>query len=87
MLNIVFSDKFVKAAKRLPISIQSNLAEKLEKLQNNPFNSLLHTKYLVGKLSGFYSFRITRDWRVIFYFINTEIIKLIDVAHRKDIYR
>ncbi len=47
----------------------------------------LHSKPLVGKLKGFYSFRITRNWRVIFSFLDRETIFLIDVAHRKDIYR
>ncbi|HDH31673.1 MAG TPA: hypothetical protein ENH26_02770 [Candidatus Wolfebacteria bacterium] len=53
----------------------------------NPFNSKLHTKPLIGKLKGFYSFRITRGWRVIFNFLNHQKIFLIDVAHRKDIYK
>jgi len=86
-MRIVYSNDFLKSAKRLPKPIQKKLADSLEILQNNPFHPKIHTKPLVGRLKGFYSFRITRDWRVIFIFLNSETISLIEVAHRKDIYR
>ncbi|MBI2635515.1 MAG: type II toxin-antitoxin system mRNA interferase toxin, RelE/StbE family [Parcubacteria group bacterium] len=56
-------------------------------LSLNPFHSSLHTKPLTGKLSGFYSFRLSRDYRVIFKIISSEEIYLIRVGHRRDIYR
>jgi len=87
MLKLVYTKSFLKSAKKLPFHIQNNLSGKLEILQENPFHSFLHTKSLTGVLSGFYSFRITRDWRVIFCFIEPKIIKLIETAHRKDIYK
>jgi len=86
-MKIVYSNDFLKSAKRLPKPIQKKLADLLEILQNNPFHHKIHAKPLVGRLKGFYSFRITRDWRVIFIFLNSETISLIEVAHRKDIYR
>lgn len=87
MIKIVYTNHFLKSSKNLPLAIQNKLATKLEILQKNPFYPLLHTKPLTGSLSGFYSFRITRDWRVIFYFLDPKTIKLTEVAHRKDIYR
>ncbi|MBI2463087.1 MAG: type II toxin-antitoxin system mRNA interferase toxin, RelE/StbE family [Candidatus Spechtbacteria bacterium] len=63
------------------------LAQLLEIFVENPFHTKLHSKHLTGKLSGLYSFRITRDWRVIFQFISTKEIQLIEVAHRREIYR
>lgn len=87
MLKLVYTKHFLKSAKKLPFYIQNSLSGKLETLQKNPFHPFLHTKSLTGALSGFYSFRITRDWRVIFCFIEPEIIKLVEVAHRKDIYK
>jgi len=87
MWQIAYTVKFLKSAKRLPRQTKQKLAQKLEVLGLDPFNLLLHTKILSGTLSGFYSFRITRDWRVIFYFSANKQIKIIEVAHRKDIYR
>jgi len=87
MLKLVYTNRFLKSAKKLPFYIQNKLGDKLETLQQNPFHSFLHTKSLTGPLSGFYSFRVTRDWRVVFCFVEPEIIKLVEVAHRKDIYK
>lgn len=86
-MKIVYSGDFAKSVKLTPKQIQKKLAGLLEILQNDPFHPKLHTKPLVGKLRGFYSFRATRDWRTIFVFLNSETISLISIAHRKDIYR
>jgi len=86
-MKIVYSSDFVRLTKVAPKPIQRKLANLLGILQNDPFHPKLHTKPLVGKLKGFYSFRVTRDWRVIFVFLNPETISLIDIAHRKDIYK
>jgi addiction module RelE/StbE family toxin len=87
MLGLVYSRNFLKSAKKLPKNIQVKLAQLLPLLQDDPYHSQLHTKHLTGDLLGFLSFRITRDWRVIFKFIDEETIQLLRVAHRKDIYR
>lgn len=86
MIKLEYSKNFLKSAKKLPYPVTKNLADLLVVLQENPFHSTLHTKKLSGPLAGFYSFRITRDWRVIFQFLNPETIKLLRVGHRKDIY-
>jgi addiction module RelE/StbE family toxin len=86
-MKIVYSKDFIKSVKRTPKQIQNKLADLVEILQQNPFHPKLHSKPLVGKLKGFYSFSITRNWRLIFSFLDSETIFLIDIAHRKDIYR
>ncbi|MEK7162854.1 MAG: type II toxin-antitoxin system RelE/ParE family toxin [Patescibacteria group bacterium] len=86
-MEIVYSRDFIKSAKSIPRPIKNKLADLLEIIKENPFDSKLHVKPLVGELKGFYSFRITRDWRVIFNFLNSQRIFLIDIAHRKDIYK
>lgn len=85
-MRIYYSDYFLKSARKLPLTIQTRLAKNLSLLEQSPFHALLHTKALSGNLAGFYSFRVTRDWRVIFQFLEEDCIKLIDVGHRKDIY-
>ncbi|MBI3638472.1 hypothetical protein HY227_01890 [Candidatus Wolfebacteria bacterium] len=87
MIDIVYYRNFLKSAKCLPKSQQKKFANLLVALKANPFHPLLHAKYLSGELAGFLSFRISRDWRVIFKFINPETIHLIGVKHRKDIYK
>lgn len=86
-MTLIYSKDFIKAAKLVPKPAQKKLAILLEILREDSFNQKLHTKPLVGPLKGYYSFRITRDWRAIFNFIDSQKIFLIDVAHRKDIYK
>lgn len=87
MIKIVYGNYFLKSAKKLPVKQREKLAALLEILNENPFHNFLHTKALIGPLAGFYSFRITRDWRVIFEFISPKEIKLVEIGHRKDIYK
>lgn len=87
MMDIVYGKAFLRSAKKLPVNQQRKLANLIEFLRENPFRYGLHTKQLSGNLVGFYSFRITREWRVIFQFIDIYTIKLVIVGHRKDIYR
>lgn len=86
-MQIKYSDKFFAQSRKLPKPIQSKLAMLLEFLAVNPFHPLLHTKKLSADLNQSYSFRITRDWRVIFIFEKNDEIKLVKVGNRKDIYR
>lgn len=87
MHKLVFSKKFVKSSQKLPDRQQEKLAELLEVLKDDPFDQKLHTKALSGNLSGLFSFRITREYRVVFRFLSPESIQLLRAAHRKDVYR
>ncbi len=60
MVKVTYANHFLKSAKKLPLSIKKKLAINLEALQKNPFNSTLYTKPITEKLTGLYSFRITR---------------------------
>lgn len=87
MIVLVYHPSFTKSARSLPVAQQRKLADLLVELQKDPFYPSLHTKRLSGVLVGFLSFRITRDWRVIFRFLEPGVIQLLRVAHRKDVYR
>jgi len=87
MIRVVYNNNFLKSVTRLPRNAQQKLANLTLLLQENPFHAQLHTKHLTGILTGFLSFRITRDWRVIFRFLNEQTIQLLETAHRKDIYK
>ncbi len=87
MLDIEYNSRFIKLAKKLPLDKQAKLADLIELLSENPFHQKLHSKPLSGKLIGFYSFRIAREWRVIFQFKSSKNIILLLIGHRKDIYK
>lgn len=88
MIRVFYADRFIKSAQEtLDASLQNKLADFIALIQHNPFHPRLHTKALSGPLAGIYSFRINRDWRVLFKFLSPDEIQLIDIGHRKDIYR
>lgn len=86
-MNVVYSKNFLKAVSLLPVQVQEKLDGLLATLAEEPFHASLHTKHLTGELQNSYSFRISRDWRVIFEFESKDAIRLVAVGHRKDIYR
>jgi mRNA-degrading endonuclease RelE of RelBE toxin-antitoxin system len=87
MMKVLYGNRFWKQAALLPASEQLKLAYLLQLLAENPYDPSLHSKKLKPPLAGSISFRITRDWRVQFYFLDATTIMLTTVKHRKDIYR
>jgi len=87
MYRLVFGKKFFVSAKKLNEPLKPKLKSCLDILSLNIFHPLLHAKPLTGKLSGFYSFRLGRDYRIIFKIIFSEEIFLIEIGDRKDIYK
>lgn len=87
MVRIYYSDNFFKLAQKLPEKQKLKLVALLVLLRENPYSPKLHTKSLSGNLAGIFSFRITRDVRVLFKFLSPEAVMLIDLGSRKDIYR
>lgn len=87
MITIQYGARFLKQAALLPKAEQEKLARLFSLLARNPFDSRLQTKRLKPPLAGQLSFRITRDWRVQFYFLDTSTIIITTVKHRRDIYR
>lgn len=84
---VVYSADFEKAAMRLGKIVLRRLEKALDLLVIDPFDSRLHTKALAGPLRGFYSFRLGRDFRVIFIFADMRTIQLLKIAKRAEIYK
>ena len=87
MYKLVFDSQFLKSAQKLERELKPKLKLSLDVLSQNPFESSLHTKALSGKLTGYHSFRLGRDYRVIFEFLSNDTVYLLRVGNRKDIYR
>jgi len=66
---------FEKKFKKLPPNVQKTAAKKILFFENNPHHPSLNTHKLKGHLSGFWSFYINNDFRVLFRFLkNNEVI-------------
>lgn len=84
MYQIQFTDPAKKRFKKLPKDIQIRLVNKLEFFlsQEDP---LIYAEVLTNPKVGTYRFR-AGDYRVVFD-LEENIIIIVDVDHRKDIYR
>lgn len=87
MYQLVFGRQFLKTAEKLDEKLKSKLKSSLDVFLENPFNPILHSKPLTGSLSGYYSFRLGKNYRVIFRFISKDKVYLINIGNRKDIYQ
>lgn len=85
-MRIILEQSFLKSAEKLPANIKKKLSGLLPLLEANPYHPLLHSKKLTRDLTGLFSFRITREWRVIFYFKDPQTIHVLEAKHRKDVY-
>jgi mRNA-degrading endonuclease RelE of RelBE toxin-antitoxin system len=86
MFRVVLEKTFVSHFKKLPRSIQVRTDELVSLLVVDFRDSRLHTKKLTG-VRDVYSFRVGRDYRCLFCFETGGTILLLDIQHRKDIYR
>ncbi len=86
MMRVIVGVQFAHDAHRLPLSVQERLAYQIGILSIQPFDTRLHTKPLAGSLQGLFSFRIGRDYRALFRFVDSTTLFLVRVAARKDIY-
>ena len=84
-MKIIYSEKFSKNIESLPKNIRK-IFEKQESLfKNNWHDSRLQIKKLVNR-DFLFSFRVTRAYRVLFVFVETDKVLFTRIAHRKDVY-
>lgn len=74
MRKIFYTSKFAREYKKLPNHIKV-LAEKAELVfRKNPFDHLLKTHKLSGKLKGLWSFSVGYKYRIIFEVTDDEAV-------------
>jgi mRNA-degrading endonuclease RelE of RelBE toxin-antitoxin system len=76
---------FIGDFEKLPAEIKKLYQSKEKIFKKNWLDPRLHIKR-IKELKGVYSFRITRRYRVLFYFRNEDAI-FFSIGHRKEIYR
>ncbi len=75
---------FNKNLEKLPKEAKTIFQKQEAIFNKNWLDPRLHTKR-IKELEGAYSFRVTRAYRVLFYFINREAV-FFSIGHRRDIY-
>lgn len=73
-MKIIYSSKFAKEYKKLPLKIKKAAEKKEIIFRKDPFELSLKTHKLTGKLKEYYSFSIDYQYRIIFEFAKKDII-------------
>ena len=84
-MGILKTKEFADALRNLPADIKKLFQKQERFFQNNWLDPRLHTKR-IKEIPGVYSFRVSRRYRVLFYFQEGKAI-FFAIGHRKDIYR
>ncbi len=84
---VIRTDDFERALKRFSKEIREIAEKQYSILEIDSRDPRLHIKKLKKPYKGIYSFRITRNYRALFYFDRENNIIVFDADNRKDIYR
>jgi len=87
MIEIEYTDEFKDQYFELPVAIQRKAERQEARFRENPFYPSLHTEKLVPKQRAIWSFRIDRQYRIIFRFLTKNRVVLLAVGPHHRIYR
>ncbi|MEK7082646.1 MAG: type II toxin-antitoxin system mRNA interferase toxin, RelE/StbE family [Patescibacteria group bacterium] len=83
---IEYSAHFKKAYQHLDVLVQRKAEQKEVLFRKNPFDPILKTHKLHGKLKDFYSFSINRKTRIVFQFVDRAQAVFLDIGGH-DVYQ
>ncbi len=66
--------------------LEARFWENVKLFTENPFAPQLKTHKLSGKLKELWSFTVAYDCRVVFYFVNNEVVEFVDIGRHADVY-
>jgi len=73
-VRIYFSSKFGREYKKLPMEVKEAAEEKEKLFRINPFDPMVKTHKLTGKLKDYWSFSVNSKYRIIFEFVKEDIV-------------
>ena len=85
-MRIIYSSKFAREYKKLPKQVKLLAGEKEAIFRKNPFDTVLATHKLHGRLKDFWSFSIGFKYRIIFEFAEQDIIHFHSIGDH-DVYQ
>ena len=89
MINLVWGSSFRRAYRKVTEAnpnLKPKIAQALERFVDNPFHPSLRTHKLSGKLKDFWAFVVEYDCRIVFQFLDSEYIVLIDIGKHDEVY-
>jgi addiction module RelE/StbE family toxin len=88
-IKVAFSSSFKKALKqylRKHPQKQLLITNTIDLFISNPYHPSLETHKLKGQLTGYLSFSVEYDLRIIFFFANSEEVVFINIGTHDEVY-
>ena len=85
-MELYYSAKFLKSYQKLPERLKALAEKKIDLFITDRFHSSLQVHKLHGNFVGFLSFSVNKNYRVIFDFLDKNIIRFYDIGTH-DIYK
>ncbi len=76
---IRYSSTYIKSFKKF-LAQRKTIDKKIDIFTSNPFEKSLKTHKLSGELSGFCAFSINYHLRIIFYFIEENVVGFVNIG-------
>jgi mRNA-degrading endonuclease YafQ of YafQ-DinJ toxin-antitoxin module len=80
-MKIVYTKKFVKMFRGLPNPIQKLAIDREAIFRCDPFSKSLSTHKLKGDLTGYHAFSVNYNYRIIFRFVDGDVLFLLIGDH------
>lgn len=77
---ITYASHFKRMYRHFDISLQKKAEQREMLFRKNPFDPMLNTHKLHGKLKDFYSFSVDRKTRIVFQFVGRAKAVFLDVG-------
>lgn len=87
MIEISVTDEFRRRYQELPVVIKNKAVRKESIFRQNPFHASLQTEKLSPKQREVWSFRIDREYRIVFRFTSSNNILFLTCGHHHFVYR
>ncbi len=85
-MHILFAKQFKKAYARLPKPLKRQCDERLMLFERDAYHPLLNNHLLHEPYSGCRSINVTGDYRAIFYYETTDVIRFIIVGTHHELF-
>ncbi len=89
MIEIVPTSAFQKAFKRKVRgnkNLEMRFRQRVSIFQGDPFDPSLRTHRLGGELQGLWSFSLDYDVRVVFSFVEPNLVLFVDIGTHEEVY-
>ena len=80
------TETFDKLFQRLGQKIQIKAAKKTDLFKKNPFHPSLRVEKLHPKKFNVWSFRIDKVYRIVFRFVEKDLVEFMFIGHHNEIY-